>query len=657
MRYTNLIWRDGQPYSEMFDDIYYASNEGEDISGESEFKHVFFNNNGLPARWQTDDDFVIAELGFGSGLNCLLTIREWLKHLSETKQRKTLHYIAIEKYPLAPETIVELISRYPELKFYCDELVRNYPPAVETTHSRRLFSGSVVIHYKFMDVVDALEGEPLNVDAWYLDGFSPANNTAMWSEQVFLQLAKNSCTNSTCSTYTAAGYVKRNLISAGFSVSKVSGFGKKREMLVARYEKSEDKVYKFKDKPWFHLPIKPTIENNKAIIIGAGIAGLTSAFALIQRGWKVTIIETHGAIAKEASSNPVALVYPRLSVNNKTDTDFYVAAFCYALHALAKLQNKYTQQFWFDCGLLQLMDRERLSAIQENYQFSDEVMSISDIATDTTAVSDIEQVFVDIKNAGYVLPEVLCRTLVEECGDHLVVKRAEIDSIVQVDSRWRCFSGTQSIDEAEILIVANGVSLNKLHGLMTFPVESVRGQVISLRTKSLSDNVTRCQNTGVYLTPQIKGQHYLGASYTRANDSLVADSEDIERLLSKLRVHSSGVAGVPDFDKADVVDSWVGFRAMSQDRAPIVGAIPDVMFYEKEYEDIRHGNVIKKYEAAHHLGGLYITAAHGSRGFTSSFLSAEILAAQIHGEPLPVSKSICDYLSPSRFIVNELKRR
>ena len=87
MQYTNLTWRNGQPYSEMFDDIYYSSDENEQISGESEFNHVFFKNNGLPERWNCADDFVIAELGFGSGLNCLLTIREWLKHLDEAVDR------------------------------------------------------------------------------------------------------------------------------------------------------------------------------------------------------------------------------------------------------------------------------------------------------------------------------------------------------------------------------------------------------------------------------------------------------------------------------------------------------------------------------------------------------------------------------------------
>lgn len=177
MQYTNLIWRDGQPYSELFDDIYRSSavtpgNTGiDDIPGEGEFQHVFFNPNDLPARWQGRNDFIIAELGFGSGLNCVLTIREWLKHCAECKQMKTLHYIAIEKYPFSAASIIELLSPYPELKSFCDELVAHYPPAIEATHQRSLFDNRVQIHFKFMDVCDALANQQLNVDAWFLDGF------------------------------------------------------------------------------------------------------------------------------------------------------------------------------------------------------------------------------------------------------------------------------------------------------------------------------------------------------------------------------------------------------------------------------------------------------------------------------------------------------
>ena len=111
------------------------------------------------------------------------------------------------------------------------------------------------------------------------------------------------------------------------------------------------------------------------------------------------------------------------------------------------------------------------------------------------------------------------------------------------------------------------------------------------------------------------------------------------------------------FKKVYYSGAWVGFRTMSKDRKPIVGAIPDEDFFNKEYADIRHGKVNKNYQPAHYLKGLYISAAHGSRGFTSSFLCAEIIACQIEGESAPTSRRVLDYLNPSRFIVNDLKRR
>lgn len=653
MQYTNLIWRDGQPYSEMFDDIYYSSDEGEGISGESEFNHVFFKNNGLPERWETNDDFVIAELGFGSGLNCLLTIREWLKYLSDTRQRKCLHYIAVEKYPLAPETILELISRYPELKRYCDELVDNYPPAVEASHSRRLFDGRVVIHYKFMDVLEALKDEKLNVDAWYLDGFSPAKNSDMWSQALFLKLAQNSSQGASCSTYTAAGFVKRNFIHAGFEVNKVTGYGKKREMLVARYEHAGKRKFNYKENPWFQLSEAPVVKNKKATVIGAGIAGLSVAHALIKRGWQVTIIDRHDGVAKEASSNPVALVYPRLSINNKVDTDFYVAAYHHALYELNKLQSKNTQKFWFDTGLLQLMEKVRIAEIINRFQFNEGVISIDD----KYHLNSKGQVFVDIKKAGVVVPGVLCDVIKAECGERLTIKKAEVEHIKKIDGGWQCINGSQLIDESEVLIVANGISLNNLDSAIQFPVEKVRGQVVSLRASSQSRNMAPAINTGVYLTPLINNRHYLGATYARDNENPDIDVEDTKYLLKKLDSSVGGEVAGNTFTDADYVSAWTGFRAMSKDRVPIVGAVPNASFFNAEYEDISHGDVIKSYSPAQYSNGLYVTCAHGSRGFTSSFLSAEIITSQIQGEPLPVAKAVIDYLSASRFIVNKLKRR
>lgn len=654
MQYTNLIWRNGQPYSEMFDDIYYSSDESESISGESEFNHVFFKNNGLPERWGSASKFIIAELGFGSGLNCLLTIREWLRHLAECGQDKCLHYIALEKYPLSPDAIVELISRYPELKSYCDELIAVYPPAVKGSHSRHLFDNRVVIHYKFMDAYEALKNEHYNVDAWFLDGFSPAKNPDMWSTQLFEKLSQNSHRDTTCSTYTSAGFVKRNLQKSGFDVEKVPGFGKKREMLVARLVKNSQDTYKFTDKPWFNAPDVPDTETRRATVIGAGIAGLSVAYSLIKRGWSVTVIDRHSGVAEEASANPAAIIYPRLSVNNDVDMEFYIAAYCYSLYILKSLQSKYRDKFWFDNGLQQLINEKRFSEIIDKFGFNDGFVSRADltIQEDKLSSCDKTEIFIKYPSAGVVLPKILCDVLVRECSNQLSFLHAEIDDIKYLKGKWRCLSNDSLVDETDVLVIANGNNVNDCGLEPKMPVERIRGQVAELTNNDESLKIKTAINSGIYITPSIHGRHYLGATYSRDNRSVDIDGDDNKALLASLDRLYHGM-----FDKDAICNAWVGFRAMSKDRVAIVGAVPDRKFYDEEYADISHGRKHKTYSSADYLNGLYITAAHGSRGFTSSFLSAEVIAAQIVGEPVSVSKAVLDYLSPSRFIVNDLKRR
>jgi tRNA U34 5-methylaminomethyl-2-thiouridine-forming methyltransferase MnmC len=68
-------------------------------------------------------------------------------------------------------------------------------------------------------------------DAWFLDGFAPARNPAMWEPGLIRQVAAASSPRATLATYTVAGVVRRSLASAGFKLEKRSGYGRKREML------------------------------------------------------------------------------------------------------------------------------------------------------------------------------------------------------------------------------------------------------------------------------------------------------------------------------------------------------------------------------------------------------------------------------------------
>ena len=212
------------------------------------------------------------------------------------------------------------------------------------------------------------------------------------------------------------------------------------------------------------------------------------------------------------------------------------------------------------------------------------------------------------------------------------------------------------VNASEVVIVASGSDLPHLNELPELPLEKIRGQVASLVKNKFSATMTCAISADVYITPLIEQCHYLGATYSRNNHDDKVSSEENNVLLDKVNNDIVKLIKCESYRLSEQ-DSWVGFRCKSKDRVPVVGPVPDVDFYEKEYHDICHGIKNKQYPSAQSIRGLFLSLAHGSRGFTSSFLSAEILASQIVGEPSPVSSSMRDYLTPSRFIVNDMKRR
>ena len=82
-------------------------------------------------------------------------------------------------------------------------------------------------------VGDARETLPVwtgRADAWFLDGFSPAKNPELWSPALMMEVGAHTGVGGTAATYTAAGFVRRGLADAGFEVSRVQGYGRKRHM-------------------------------------------------------------------------------------------------------------------------------------------------------------------------------------------------------------------------------------------------------------------------------------------------------------------------------------------------------------------------------------------------------------------------------------------
>jgi tRNA U34 5-methylaminomethyl-2-thiouridine-forming methyltransferase MnmC len=210
---AELEWRDsGVPVSVRFDDPYYSLEDGL-----AETRHVFLEGNDLPARFM--DGFHVAELGFGTGLNFLVTLAAW----REAGIAGTLHFTSFEAYPMRVEEMLEALKVFEGLPVEVFEVDRERLPNVIRGEDFELR----VIHGDARETLAEWDG---NVDAWFLDGFSPAKNPELWGADLMAEVGRHTATAGTFATYTAAGFVRRGLQDAGFAVERAPGFGRKRHM-------------------------------------------------------------------------------------------------------------------------------------------------------------------------------------------------------------------------------------------------------------------------------------------------------------------------------------------------------------------------------------------------------------------------------------------
>ena len=144
---TSVLWRGDVPFSSQFGDVYFSEENGLEES-----RYVFLEQNGLPKRWKGRQNFVVAELGFGAGLNFLLTWKLW----RESGNSGRLHYISFEKYPLSTNQIKRAISPWEELGEYCNRLCESLPVALDGFHRINFDDGNVSLTLVVGDIDECL---------------------------------------------------------------------------------------------------------------------------------------------------------------------------------------------------------------------------------------------------------------------------------------------------------------------------------------------------------------------------------------------------------------------------------------------------------------------------------------------------------------------
>lgn len=213
---ADVTWRSGGvPVSTRFDDPYFSLENGLE-----ETRYVFLRGNDLPERFR--DGFHIAELGFGTGLNFLATVAAW----EASSISGSFLFTSFEAFPMRREDMVKALAGFADIGLRVDDLNRLWKPeggCIEVTPSATL---QVVVG----DARKTVQTWGGRADAWYLDGFSPAKNPELWEADLLAEVAEHTVSGGTFATYTSAGFVRRGLQDAGFTVERETGFGRKRHM-------------------------------------------------------------------------------------------------------------------------------------------------------------------------------------------------------------------------------------------------------------------------------------------------------------------------------------------------------------------------------------------------------------------------------------------
>ena len=208
------------PVSRRFNDPYFSL-----ADGRREAIHVFLDGNDLPSRFRPG--FHIAELGFGTGLNMLVALMAW----RQAGLRGPLRYTGFEAYPLDAADIEMALRAFPEVHAVAQPLV-----AALGAGASQIELDDLTAHLVYGDARETVPAWTGCADAWFLDGFAPARNPELWEPALLCAVARHTRPGGSCATFTAAGAVRRALAAAGFGVSRVPGFARKRHMTVGRLE-------------------------------------------------------------------------------------------------------------------------------------------------------------------------------------------------------------------------------------------------------------------------------------------------------------------------------------------------------------------------------------------------------------------------------------
>ena len=584
-------------YSNLYKDIYFDK-----YHGIKETQHNFLKANNLAYRFKKSDKFVISELGFGTGLSFLMTLKLWKK---TKKPNAKLIFISFESAPLSKIELKQVYKHVKGLKTLSSQLIKKLPTIYQSTH-RIFFEADNVELILIYDDFKSLINFKFSVDTWFLDGFAPKKNISAWDSKLFEQIYLTTNFQGTFSTFTAAGHVRRGLSNSGFSVSKVVGFGKKKESLVGIKKTLSSEINKASS---FNNHIGPVA------IIGSGISGASLAYSLRKRNIECFVIDKFSKYASGASGNKLALQMPKLTLDNSPYGLLSLEAFTYSRN-LAKNLNSIPPSD----GLIVLPSRERdqvkyLKLLQNNWPLD----LISNKIDNVNYLENINYVY--MKSSGILDNKKFIKNLIK---DVKFVANFDVKKVINTKDQLKLLIDDKGNSlKAKTVIWANGYEMKNLSN--NIPINSISGQVTYLRENKAYNNFKLNFSYGHHFSQAFRGYHQIGSSFNRNEDKNYKEIDQFNNLNN-----------IPDFLKKIIKDFnretkyRVSVRASTKDRMPFFCSMGSIINQNSKNEYL--------------LGGM------GSWGFVYAPLYAEFLIKTLLNEPLVINSNIERLLGVNRLL-------
>ena len=571
----------------------------------------FCEGCGLPGAWAGLPQWRILETGFGLGLNFLAAWRAWK---DDPHRPRLLHYASCEAWPVAGDDLLRSVAPDPQLQPLAEQLREQWFGLVPGVHRLVFEDGHVLLTLYIGDVKMALREQGFHTDSVFLDGFDPNANAAMWDLHTLKAVARHCRRGTGVATWTVAGEVRRHLAQCGFVVEKMQGLPPKRHCLKGVFAPAWE--------PKGRQPL-PAVRPGRCVVVGAGLAGAAVAASLARRGWQVTVLDAWAGAAAGASGLPVGLLAPHFSPDDNLLSRLSRSGVRATLQQCRTLLPEGEE--WRRTGSLEARAGNlpglpaQMPENQRPWSRSADPQQLAQggFPPATPAIWH--------EQAAWIKPGALVRAWLAQAG----VARQGATTVARLA---RGSDGWELADaDGAVVARADLVVLAAAHGTASLvadalPLQPVRGQV-SWAPQSAEQAVPpfAVHGNGHFIpnVPLPEGPAWFcGSTYARGDTDRSERAEDHRANLEKLSalLPAIGQHLAPSFANGSV-RAWTGVRCASNDRRPFLGEVQP---------------------------GLWVSTAMGSRGLTFAALCAELLAARLHGEPLPLERRLADALDTGR---------